>query len=36
MLTYICSSIEAGSIKRGANPVRVYNSCPHEKDNEDI
>ena len=33
-LSLLCLNI--GSIKRGANPVRVYNDCPSEEENEDI
>ena len=36
MLTFICTNIERLAIRRGANPVRVYNGCPSEEDNEDI
>ena len=36
MLTFICTRIERLVIRRGANPVRVYNGCPSEEDNEDI
>ena len=36
MLTFICTRIERLSIRRGANPVRVYKGCPSEEDNENI
>ena len=36
MLTFICTDIERLAIRRVVNPVRVYNGCPSEEDNEDI
>ena len=37
MPTIICSNIESGALKRGANPGRVYtHGCPSEEDNENL